>query len=78
MDNKLLENCIRLTLEAANEQGEDIMRMAHDLTAFHELIHDSDSMFNGYKIYATVSRLYYSRLRELGLIADDEDEDDGV
>ncbi len=74
MDNKLLENCIRDILKEANESGKDVMRMAHDLTTFHELITEDRRMFAGYKIYSQVSRAYYGKLKEVGII-DKEDDD---
>ncbi len=75
MDNKLLEKCIKEVLEAANEKGLDVMEMAQDLSRFHELITDDARMFAGYKIYSTVSRIYYSKLHELGILDDEEDDE---
>ncbi len=74
MDNKLLEKCIEDVLRAANEKGLDVMSMARDLTMFHELITDDERMFAGYKIYSTVSRVYYSKLYELGILDEEDDE----
>jgi len=73
MDNRLLEDCIKTVLEAAHADGLDIMRMAKDLSDFHSLIQEDDGLFSGYKTYSLVSRMYYRRLNELGLLDDDED-----
>lgn len=74
MDNRLLEKCITEVLEAANEKDLDIMQMAKDLLEFHKLIESNENIYAGYKIYSTVSKIYYNKLQELGILDDDEDD----
>ncbi len=75
MDNKLLEICIKEVLLDADKEGLDVMLMAKDLLKFHELIADDVRMYEGYKIYSKVSKIYYNKLLEIGII-DDEEEDE--
>lgn len=73
MDNKLLEICIKEILETEHAAGTDLSDAARALTDFYQLIEEDDNAFLGYKLYSKISTHYYDKLKELGLL----DEEDG-
>lgn len=76
MDNKLLESCIQDILEDEHAKGTDLGNAARALTDFYQLIEEDELVFLGYKLYSRVSHSYYDKLKELGLLDEDEDGED--
>lgn len=73
MDNRLLEACVKELLTQADKEGLDIMQMASDLIAFHELINRDERMKEGYELYSAITRIYNNKLKEIGIIGGDKE-----